>query len=64
MGDSNDVSLLVVSFDSVLTWLDDRHCVKVFRPHDDWIRQAIPSIDGRYILTTSNDQVPFLLRLS
>ncbi|KDQ09585.1 hypothetical protein BOTBODRAFT_36989 [Botryobasidium botryosum FD-172 SS1] len=31
------------------------HCIKVIRSHDEWIRCALPSADGRFILTCSND---------
>lgn len=31
------------------------HCIKVISPHDDWIRCAVPSTDGRYIITCSAD---------
>ncbi|KAF9020225.1 dynein regulator [Hymenopellis radicata] len=31
------------------------HCIKVISPHDEWIRCAVPSFDGRYILTCSAD---------
>jgi hypothetical protein len=34
-----------------------RHCVKVIKAHDEWIRNAIPSPDGRLMLTCSNDHV-------
>ncbi|KAH9847562.1 WD40-repeat-containing domain protein [Lenzites betulinus] len=33
------------------------HCVKVFKPHGDWIRTALPSLDGRLLLTSSMDHV-------
>ncbi|KAH9974741.1 dynein regulator [Lactifluus volemus] len=31
------------------------HCIKVIRPHSDWIRCAIPSSDGKFFLTCSMD---------
>ena len=33
------------------------HCVKVIRPHSDWIRSAIPSTDGKFFITCSMDHV-------
>ena len=33
------------------------HCVKVLKPHSEWIRSALPSLDGRLILTCSDDHV-------
>lgn len=33
------------------------HCIKVISPHDEWIRCAVPSFDGRYFLTCSADHV-------
>ena len=35
------------------------HCVKVLKPHTEWIRSAIPSADGRLLLTCSDDHVGF-----
>ncbi|THV06209.1 dynein regulator [Dendrothele bispora CBS 962.96] len=31
------------------------HCVKVITPHEDWIRGAVPSLDGGLYLTCSAD---------
>lgn len=33
------------------------HCIKVIRPHGDWIRSAIPSSDGKFFITCSMDHV-------
>ena len=33
------------------------HCIKVIRPHSDWIRSAIPSSDGKFFITCSMDHV-------
>ena len=33
------------------------HCIKVIRPHGDWIRCAIPSSDGKFFITCSMDHV-------
>jgi platelet-activating factor acetylhydrolase IB subunit alpha len=44
-------------------WISDlrccsfSHCVKVIRPHSDWIRSAIPSSDGKFFITCSMDHV-------
>ena len=35
------------------------HCVKVIRPHEDWVRTALPSPDGRYLATSCMDHVSF-----
>ncbi len=49
-------------------WISDlwccwsSHCVKVIRPHSDWIRSAIPSSDGKSFITCSMDHVrPFFV---
>jgi len=34
-----------------------RHCIKVIRPHGDWIRSALPSSDGKFFITCSMDHV-------
>ncbi|KAH9857429.1 nuclear distribution protein PAC1 [Lenzites betulinus] len=41
---------------SVRIWeVATTHCIKVFKPHGEWIRAAIPSVDGRLLLTSSMD---------
>ena len=37
------------------------HCIKVLKPHAEWIRSALPSADGRLLLTCSDDHVRFSL---
>jgi hypothetical protein len=34
-----------------------RHCIKVIRPHSDWVRCALPNLDGKYVVTCSMDHV-------
>lgn len=33
------------------------YCIKTFSGHLDWVRSVVPSEDGRYLVTASNDQV-------
>lgn len=33
------------------------HCIKILKPHDDWIRSALPSPDGALLLTCADDHV-------
>lgn len=40
------------------------HCIKVLKPHTEWIRSAIPSADGRLLLTCSDDHVGFSVSLT
>ncbi|KAG5717873.1 Nuclear distribution protein PAC1 [Termitomyces sp. T112] len=41
---------------SVRIWdVQTSHCIKVIKAHDDWIRCANPSVDGRLLLTCSDD---------
>ena len=40
------------------------HCIKVLKPHTEWIRSAIPSADGRLLLTCSDDHVGFSVSLA
>ncbi|KAI0065041.1 dynein regulator [Artomyces pyxidatus] len=40
------------------------HCIKVIRPHSDWIRCAIPSLDGKYIVTCSMDHTARVVELA
>lgn len=40
------------------------HCIKVIRPHDEWIRCATPSLDGRLLLTCSDDHVRYWAPIS
>ncbi|KAF5381675.1 hypothetical protein D9615_005568 [Tricholomella constricta] len=41
---------------TVRVWdVQTTHCIKVLRPHEDWIRCANPSLDGRLLLTCSDD---------
>ena len=46
---------------NVLSRLSLSHCIKVIRPHSDWIRCAIPNTDGKFFITCSMDHVWFLL---
>jgi WD40 repeat protein len=38
------------------------YCVKTFSGHDEWVRSAVPSDDGRWLVSSSNDQVRSVLR--
>ncbi|KAI0628877.1 dynein regulator [Trametes polyzona] len=41
---------------SVRIWeVATTHCIKVYRPHGEWIRAAIPSLDGRLLVTSCMD---------
>lgn len=40
------------------------HCVKVITPHDEWIRCAVPSADGRYAITSSADHTSKIVDLA
>ncbi|KAG6840564.1 hypothetical protein C0991_005840 [Blastosporella zonata] len=41
---------------TVRIWdVQSSHCIKVIRAHEEWIRCAVPSLDGRLILTCSDD---------
>ncbi|KJA21636.1 hypothetical protein HYPSUDRAFT_67562 [Hypholoma sublateritium FD-334 SS-4] len=52
-----DNQLISASRDNtVRVWdVQTSHCVKVLKPHSEWIRSALPSIDGRLLLTCSDD---------
>ncbi|KAJ3505202.1 hypothetical protein NLJ89_g7541 [Agrocybe chaxingu] len=52
-----DNQLISASRDNtVRVWdVQTSHCVKVLKPHTEWIRSALPSADGRLILTCSDD---------
>ncbi|KAI9452749.1 dynein regulator [Russula earlei] len=39
------------------------HCIKVIRPHGDWIRCAIPSSDGKFFITCSMDHTAHIVEL-
>lgn len=39
------------------------HCIKVIRPHSDWIRCAIPSVDGKFFITCSMDHTAHVVEL-
>ncbi|PIL30406.1 transporter [Ganoderma sinense ZZ0214-1] len=39
------------------------HCVKVIKPHDDWIRTALPSPDGRYLATSCMDHTARVIEI-
>ncbi|KAI1783018.1 dynein regulator [Ganoderma leucocontextum] len=39
------------------------HCVQVIRPHEDWIRAALPSPDGRYLATSFMDHTARVVEL-
>ncbi|THU92101.1 dynein regulator [Dendrothele bispora CBS 962.96] len=40
------------------------HCIKVISPHDNWIRSAIPSLDGRFVITCSMDHTSKIVETS
>ncbi|QRV74312.1 hypothetical protein RhiJN_02326 [Ceratobasidium sp. AG-Ba] len=41
---------------TVKMWnVENGHCVKTIHAHDDWVRQVIPSDDGKLLATCSND---------
>ncbi|THH18967.1 hypothetical protein EW146_g2117 [Bondarzewia mesenterica] len=40
------------------------HCIKVIKPHTDWIRCALPSLDGRYLVTCSMDHTARVVEVS
>lgn len=37
-----------------------RYCVRTFSGHTDWVREVVPSEDGRLLLSCSSDQVRLL----
>ncbi|OSC96850.1 nuclear distribution protein PAC1 [Trametes coccinea BRFM310] len=50
---------------SVRIWeVATTHCIKVLRPHGDWIRAAIPSTDGRFVVTSCMDHTAQVIELS
>jgi len=59
----DDLHVLSAGADHTLRiWeVSTTHCVKVFRPHDSAICGAIPSIDGRFLLTCSHDHTARIL---
>ncbi|KAJ3768850.1 dynein regulator [Lentinula raphanica] len=40
------------------------HCIKVITPHDAWIRCAVPSDDGRLIITAAGDHTSKVVELA
>ena len=60
MGCSNDVSHEFLVRSNKFHALGLRHCIKVIRAHNEWIRSVCPSLDGRLLLTASNDQVSYV----
>jgi WD40 repeat protein len=34
-----------------------RYCVKTFTGHSEWVREVVPSEDGRWLVSASSDQV-------
>lgn len=32
------------------------YCTKTFTGHAEWVREAVPSEDGRWLVSASNDQ--------
>jgi platelet-activating factor acetylhydrolase IB subunit alpha len=50
----------------VRTRTNGRYCVKTFTGHSEWVREVVPSEDGRWLASASSDQVslysPPLLR--
>ncbi|KAI0080168.1 nuclear distribution protein PAC1 [Panus rudis PR-1116 ss-1] len=40
------------------------HCVKVLRPHEEWIRSAVPSLDGRFIVTSCMDHTARVVEIA
>ncbi|KAI0029132.1 dynein regulator [Vararia minispora EC-137] len=50
---------------SVRIWeIATTHCVKVIRPHSDWVRCAIPSLDGKYVVTCSMDHTAHVVEIN
>ncbi|KAI0313948.1 dynein regulator [Amylostereum chailletii] len=50
---------------SVRIWeIASTHCIKVIRPHSDWVRCALPSLDGRYVVTCSMDHTARVVELA
>jgi len=39
------------------TQTDGRYCVKTFTGHSEWVREVVPSEDGRWLVSASSDQV-------
>jgi len=37
--------------------LVSRYCVRTFSGHAEWVRNVVPSDDGRWLVSCSNDQV-------
>jgi len=35
----------------------NRYCVKTYFGHLEWVRSVSPSEDGKWLITSSNDQV-------
>ncbi|EIN13958.1 nuclear distribution protein PAC1 [Punctularia strigosozonata HHB-11173 SS5] len=40
------------------------HCIKVIKSHDDWVRAAVPSSDGRFVITSCMDHTSRVLELA
>jgi platelet-activating factor acetylhydrolase IB subunit alpha len=39
------------------TVLTPRYCIKTLSGHSDWVREVVPSEDGRWLVSASSDQV-------
>jgi len=35
----------------------DSYCVRTFSGHTEWVREVVPSEDGRWLVSSSSDQV-------
>ncbi|KAI0365155.1 dynein regulator [Pilatotrama ljubarskyi] len=50
---------------SVRIWeVATTHCIKVIRPHEDWIRAALPSPDGRFLVTSCMDHTARVIEVA
>ncbi|KAF9268557.1 nuclear distribution protein PAC1 [Marasmius fiardii PR-910] len=63
---SGDDKILSSSRDQTLRMWDlaSTHCIKVFTPHEAWIRCAVPSADGRYAITCASDHTAKIVDMS
>jgi platelet-activating factor acetylhydrolase IB subunit alpha len=59
-----DFRTLLLSIHPIADLDASSHCIKVLKPHTEWIRSAIPSGDGRLLLTCSDDHVGFSVPLT
>ncbi|ORZ38087.1 Lissencephaly-1 [Catenaria anguillulae PL171] len=54
----NNTVLVSASRDKTVKFWDlaNGYCTRTIVGHDDWVRMAVPSADGRWLATCSNDQ--------